>query len=138
MKCQGFSYTSSSPPFLPMLFQRGESLRPREKGSVSFIPFIREESMPEYQQHLATLSPRALTMLLLEGRIWEMDKILQPLAIRLLTDESNHPPPQVFETTKMTFATIRPMAVLFLLDGRMKVGDMRVFLQPHLSPALPE
>lgn len=62
--------------------------------------------MPEYQQHLATLSPRALTMLLPEshGNLGDGQDSAAPCSQTSDRQKAITPRPQVFETTKMTFA----------------------------------
>ena len=112
-------------PFLP-IFQRGESLRSREKKVLSASS--REESVPEYQHHLAMLSPRALTMLLPEshGNSGDGQDFAAPCT--QTSDGQKATPTQSLRPPKWPLPSPR-MAVLFLLDGRMKVGDMRGFVK---------
>lgn len=129
MKCQGFSYACLS-TFSTHISKKGNLWgQGRKRFCLLHPPSSREESMPEYQQHIATLSPRALTMLLPEshGNLGDGQDSAAPCSQTSDWQKTITPPPQCLRPLKWPLPPLM-MAVLFLLDGRMKVGDMRGFL----------
>lgn len=100
----------------------------RKRFCLLHPPSSREESMPEYQQHLAILFPRALTMLLPKshGNLEDGQDSAAPCS--QTSDRQKATPTQSLKTPAWPLPS-PTMAVLFLLDGRMKVGDMRGFLK---------
>lgn len=100
----------------------------RKRFCLLHPPSSREESMPEYQQHLAILSPRALTMLLPESHGNAGDGQDSAAPCSQTSDRQKATPTQSLRPPKWPLPSPK-MAVLFLLDDRMKLGDMRGFLK---------